>query len=291
MTLEPVLRLLRPGPKLVGGNFVQVIRKALGGPDLQILGVRIYNERESGGEPKTARAVVPRLEAFDLSGQSVKETLGVWFHDKTGLVPDTVDFRPTREEHTVELVAKFPDGEDAWLSGQEDPPSLKPGTYEIRLTLRGDNLKKPARLKFFVWNPGRNGRLAVARSVAELPRDLPPAALVPTAPVPTPLDEAELDCWVMSGSSAIEHRFKVENTGEVPLERIEWIFPPESGNWQVFPDSVTTYPIPRLDPGDAVIARMVVGMGPHVIEVTLSGWVNDVQYTRKRTLNILAPSD
>jgi len=168
VTLEPILRFLTRGPKLVGGRFVEITRDARGGPNLQIVGVEIYNERESGGEPKTARAVVPGIQAFSMDGTLVIECRGVWFPDSRGLAPSSVDFRPTRESHPLELAAKFPGGSDAWLAGESDPPSLTPGIYEIRVTLRGDNLRKPARLRWFLRNPGGDGRLSVATRRADL---------------------------------------------------------------------------------------------------------------------------
>lgn len=160
----------RRGPRLVAGEFREFTRNALGGPDLQVLGVEIYNERESGGEPNTARGVVPTLEAFDQDGTLVAECRANWFPDFAGAMPPTVDFRPTREAHPVELAGKFPSGTDAWLAGQTDPPSLKPGTYKIRATFRGDNLREPRRLEFFLHNPGPGRKLAAAKAKPDLPR-------------------------------------------------------------------------------------------------------------------------
>lgn len=73
VTLEPVLKFLSRGPKLVTGDFVEYTRDAVGGPDLQVFGVEIFNERESGGEAKTARDVVPTIESYTLDRAGVTE--------------------------------------------------------------------------------------------------------------------------------------------------------------------------------------------------------------------------
>lgn len=313
VTLEPVLKFLRRGPKLVAGDFTEDTRSASGGPDLQVMGVRIYNELESGDESKIARGVVPTLEAFDLNGHRVAKTEGVWFPDRSGAVPSTVDFRPTQEAHPLELAGKFPDGDDAWLAGEADPPSLAPGDYEIRVTLRGGNLKKPARLKFFVRNPGAGGRLSVSteraglavvvtsgeteasqaeaeesqaemvrRKQAALKANAPKIDLKPKPPAGTALDTSVSKR--PSGTSTLT----VKNVGDVPVERIEWIFPEDVTNWQVFQDSLASYPIPVLEPGDEQTALLAVTMGgPAAIEITLRGWVGEAEYTRKRTLSVI----
>jgi hypothetical protein len=159
---------LLPGPRLVGGDFVEFTRDALGGPGFQVLGVDIYNKRDSGGERRTARGVVPEMVAFDSQGERVAECQGNWFPDIFGRRTTAVDFRPTRERHAVELVGKFPQGTDAWLAGEKDPPSLAPGIYKIRATLRGGNLRKPRRLEWFVRNPGTGGQLTVSNDRSEL---------------------------------------------------------------------------------------------------------------------------
>jgi archaellum component FlaG (FlaF/FlaG flagellin family) len=45
---------------------------------------------------------------------------------------------------------------------------LTPGDYRIRVTLRGDNLKKPARLNFYVRNPGAGKLLTAAPKATRL---------------------------------------------------------------------------------------------------------------------------
>lgn len=177
---------LLPGPRLVGGNFVEFTRDALGGPGLQVLGVEVYNEREWGGERKTARGVVAELEAFDSRGDCVAVCDANWFPNALGGTPDTVDFRPTREKHPLELAGKFPYSADAWLAGERDPPSLTPGVYKIRATLRGGNLRRPRRLKWFVRNPGPGGKLMASDDKSALPPvpELPESQDAESVPIP-----------------------------------------------------------------------------------------------------------
>lgn len=169
VTWEPVLKLIRGGPTLAAGEFTEFTRDAVGGPGLQVLGVEIYNERESGGEGRWAVDVVPEVVALTLNGANAAgPERGVWFRDRNGSEVETVTFRPTRvERHAVELAGKYPDAADAWLAGERDPPSLTPGIYEVRVTLRGGNLK-PRTLKFFLRNPGVGGRLSAAKSCKDL---------------------------------------------------------------------------------------------------------------------------
>lgn len=298
LTSDTARQLAERGPRLVGGELVETTRNARGGL-LQIIGVEIYNERESGGEPKTARGVVPTLEALDRAGNLATKCRGVWFPDLEGGTPQTVDFRPTHEAHPVELVAKFPDDADAWLAGR-DRADLKPGDHEICVMLRGDNMK-PTRLTFWARNPGRGGRLAVRRKASELPDIATDAAASPlvvaAAPaltaeapppsVPTPPPGAQLDAWIVPGSSSGTFRLTVKNVGDAPIERIEWIFPESVTNWHVFLDSLATYPIPVLDPDDEQTALVAITFGgPPAVEITLRGWVGEAEYTRKRALSV-----
>lgn len=318
VTFESVLRMFRRGPKLVGGELVDGLRTSQSGRHIQVVGVQIYNERESGGEPKTARAVVPEVEAFDLANTSIKRTRGVWFANPGGVPVDTVDFRPTRvEQHAVELVGKFPEDANAYLAGEPGSPSLTPGDYRIRVTLRGDNVKRPARLDFFVRNPGAGKRLTVAKKATDLvDGEAHPAAPVAAAqavtgaapdpaPAPAPAPAirgsisrvqagptqpagAKLDTrFAKRGRGS--YTFTVINVGSVDIERIEWILPPEAVNWQIFQEGMVTYPIPILEPDDEQATTAVVAMGgPPAIEITLRGWVGDVEYTRKRTLSVVS---
>jgi hypothetical protein len=183
VTLGSVLNFLRGGAKLVSSDFVDYTRDALGGPDLQVFGVEIYNEYKSGGEGRTARDVVPQIEAYTVDGDRVVGQRGVWFPDASGAIPSTVTFRPTREKHAVELCGKFPNGADAWLAGEPDPPSLTPGVYEVRVEFLGDNLR-PTTHRFYVRNPGVGGRLTAAKKL----RDLDP---VPSVSSPTVTDATD----------------------------------------------------------------------------------------------------
>jgi hypothetical protein len=45
MTSNPVRARLARGPLLIGGDFVELRRDAIGGPNLRVLGVEIYGRR------------------------------------------------------------------------------------------------------------------------------------------------------------------------------------------------------------------------------------------------------
>jgi hypothetical protein len=150
-------------PMLQAGEFTEEIRDSKGGPDLQVIRVGIYNAADAGGDKATAFDVVPKLEAIDTSGEVVTYTRGVWAKDVFGKTPDTVTFKPTHEEHPLELVAKFPGQADAYLAGQ-DEPHLPPGWYTIRASLRGGNLDEPAFFEWTVQNVGVNQKLAISEA-------------------------------------------------------------------------------------------------------------------------------
>jgi hypothetical protein len=160
-TIDRVADRMRRGPRLEAGDFSEETRHAKGGPNLQVVRVAVFNARDSGGEVATARDVVPFLEAFDAEGKRVAHTRGSWGVDFRGTAPPTVTFRPTREDHPLELVAKFPDADAAWLAGAVEP-QLPRGLYTIRASLRGDGLRKPATFEWRLVNPGPGGRLALA---------------------------------------------------------------------------------------------------------------------------------
>jgi len=177
---------------LEAGEFSEETRQARGGSNLQVLRVTIYNGRDSGGETTTARDVVPHLEAFDVEGKPVAHTRGSWGFNAMGVAPGTITFRPTREDHPLELVAKFPEGEKAWLAGAVEP-QLARGLYTIRASLRGDGLRKPALFEWRLVNPGKGGALELSENRGKwstLPPLVPPrvgAEPQVRAPVPQPV--------------------------------------------------------------------------------------------------------
>lgn len=187
-TTDPV-RNLFGGPKLASGEISEETRDAIGGKGLQVLRVAIYNARDSGGEKATARDVVPYLEAFDAAGKQVAHTRGSWGFDVHGVAPPTVTFRPTREEHPLELAAKFPDAETAWLAGAVEP-RLGRGLYTIRASLRGDGLGKPATFEWRLVNPGKGGELALTAPNGDWP-ELPPPTATDEPPVASAAAEAD----------------------------------------------------------------------------------------------------
>jgi hypothetical protein len=270
---------------------------------MQLIGVQIYNERESGGEPRTARAVVPNLEAR-LTGRGqrvVSRTRGVWFRDNDGREVGTVDFRPTREQHPLQLVARFPDESDAWLAGR-DRAELPPGDYEIRVSLMGDNVRRPARLKFFMRNPGVGRSMTIALEAAALSDGdvvpLPSLAAAPSVTAhdpgrvdPEPSDQlalAKLDAHLIKKRPG-SYAFIVANVGGVSINDVHWTLPDNATNWSILEHTLVAYPIPTLEPGDEVSALLLVTLnGPAAVEIILQGNVDGVAYARRRNLSVVA---
>ena len=67
----------------------------------------------------------------------------------------SVTIPPTREEFGLEIAGKFLWGDDAWLAGEGDPPSMKPGTYVVRASV-SDRKRKATVFEMDVSNPGAN---------------------------------------------------------------------------------------------------------------------------------------
>jgi hypothetical protein len=163
---EPVWSLIVPGPKIVGGEVFDFYRSARGSQqadDLQVLYTKIGNDRDGGGERNTATDVVAWMEAYDSIGHRVSATQGNWL-DISARIPHPafwakeVTLRPTREEFGLEIAGKFSWGDDAWLAGEGDPPSLKPGTYVVRASL-SDGKRKATVFEWELVNEGADAPL------------------------------------------------------------------------------------------------------------------------------------
>lgn len=99
----------------------------------------IRNARDRGGTRGVARGVTPEIEILDPRGGVVTRYVG-WDNCAQR------DFRPTREEHTVWIAYREHGGQSifATLPGPEDRFMLGWGcSFEVRLTLRGENLRRP----------------------------------------------------------------------------------------------------------------------------------------------------
>lgn len=194
-TTQPVLDRARTGPRLSARKVEQEIR-TLRGRKLQVVLLPIYNQRDSGGARTTAKLVIPRVEVRNGSRGDPVERAGSWAPDWQGKHPGAVDFRPTHETHPLELAAKFSDEELAYIAG-EPTPRLGKGRFEFVVSLRGDNVRKPARFKIEIENTTRGLRVPGVlepESVNEAPeptlvapsssrRQSPP---VQSAPPPSP---------------------------------------------------------------------------------------------------------
>lgn len=112
--------------------------------------LRVRNARDSGGMKGVARGVTPELDVCNGMGSYVG-----W---------DTVasrDFRPTREEHVLYVAFKQAEHNfaTATLRRPDDRmsgPIWGPSSVPVRLTLRGDNWRKPFVYEFVLRTEGAN---------------------------------------------------------------------------------------------------------------------------------------
>lgn len=163
VTTKAVTHQFARGPRLTFGDVFEEERAGTyGGDDLQVLNVKVFNERDSGGKDATASNVYALLEAFDpVYGERIDDTGGNWWrHSPTGRVMNNkATFPPTHESWNLELVAKYVSSERAYIAGQADPPSIAPGNCRLRVSLRGEGLKKAVVAEWRVINPGKGQRL------------------------------------------------------------------------------------------------------------------------------------
>jgi hypothetical protein len=116
--------------------------------------VTIYNAREAGGERAMARGITPHVEIFNHDGTRVVEYVG-WD------VAAERDFLPNGQQHWLHVVGKWKDEEDCFFV-EGNPPDknsvgsrrLGQGTYDVRITLRGKNLRRPIERLYLLSNRG-----------------------------------------------------------------------------------------------------------------------------------------
>lgn len=116
--------------------------------------ILVFNSRESGGDRVKACEIVPHLEIFDHDGTRRTEYVG-WDQAIAR------DFSPNREQHRLYVVGKWKDAEDCSIvkgalpeNGIGSPQQLGRGTYDVCLTLRGKNLRRPISQWFLLSNQG-----------------------------------------------------------------------------------------------------------------------------------------
>jgi hypothetical protein len=170
LTWQPVWDLFRKnGPFLVQSGVSELWRSAHASrfqDDLQVVYGKIRNDRDGGGDPAAAKDAEIWLEAFDVLGQRVGSAKGNWLDLSTGKPNDldgmkALTLRPTRQEYGIEIGGKFIWGDDAWIAGEADPPSLTPGGYTMRASISHAH----GRAVVFEWklnNPGVGKPLHVA---------------------------------------------------------------------------------------------------------------------------------
>lgn len=104
---------------------------------------------------------------------------------------------------------------------------------------------------------------------------------------PSPRGQPQLDARLRK-TDKTSYVMDIENTGEVPIEQVEVVLPPEAFNWHLLTDGLASYPIRLLEPGDKQTAPVAVTMGPHAsVEVTLRGLVAGKPYERRRTVSVI----
>lgn len=125
--------------------------------------VVVTNARESGGSRAIARGVTPQVEIFEHDGTRLFNYVG-WD------VASERDFRPTREEHRIFIAGKWEDEEDFWAVAGGVPDRevgsrrMVGQTYDVRVTLRGDNLRRPISTTFLLSNRGAGQRLTLSNT-------------------------------------------------------------------------------------------------------------------------------
>lgn len=212
----PAGAIVTRGPDLRIGKTYSESRGAARGTNMQVIRAEVYNARDSGGEPATARDTVPFTEAFDQDWNLVANTRGSWGYDPFARAISTVTFRPTRETHPLEVAAKFIDQPDAWLPGARSP-ELPPGNYVMRISIRGDNLDVPAVFEWDVENPGAD------HEIAAKPREAPTNADIRQRKIDV------LDTAITRGQQLFERRV------ETPEAWDRWLS--DHGAWREFVNS------------------------------------------------------
>lgn len=92
---------------------------------------------------------------------------------------------------------------------------------------------------------------------------------------PTPRQVARLDARVRPHGKN-SHVLEISNRGNVDILDVTFELPPEARNWGVMSDTLSSYPVKVLEPGDRVSALAAVSMGgPAATEITLRGRTAD----------------
>jgi hypothetical protein len=128
--------------------------------------VLVMNTLESGGSRTVARGVTPQVEIFEHDGTRLFNHVG-WD------IGAERDFRPTHEEHRLYIAGKWKDEEDFFaVAGHlpDDGVGYRPmvgQTYDVKVTLRGDNLRQPISADFLLSNRGAGQHLSMSRVASQ----------------------------------------------------------------------------------------------------------------------------
>jgi hypothetical protein len=118
------------------------------------------------------------MEAFDASGNRVAQSKGNWFDLHAGKPvrwpPEkSMTLRPTGEECALEIAGKFDWDDTAWLAGEGDPPSLRPGRHLVRASV-GNGVRRTTVFEWDLDNPGSGQPLQVSEVGRRRPKEVAP---------------------------------------------------------------------------------------------------------------------
>jgi hypothetical protein len=127
----------------------------------QVAAFSLHNARQSGGRAATIWGVLPEVEISDTEGTRV-------FRYKGWDVPRKLNFTPSQEEQRLAVAEKLRyDAECYGVRGKpgdgvysgDDELKDPDGTFEVRVTFRGDGLEPPQVEYFTLRNRGIHGLL------------------------------------------------------------------------------------------------------------------------------------
>ena len=157
---KPVLRVKKTTEYWRSGNGSAVSNGSVL-QDLQVIYARVTNEGR--GPAKHAQIWI---EAFAITDRqtSVSGNKGNWLDLSMGrpqiLSSKTWTLLPNGEEYGIEVAGKFSWGQEAWIAGEGDPPSLQAGTtYMLRASVTSVGVLRPTVLEWEVENRGANSPL------------------------------------------------------------------------------------------------------------------------------------
>lgn len=125
--------------------------------------VLVMNRREKGGSSAVARRITPQVEIFEHDGTRLFNHVG-WD------IGSERDFRPTREEHRLFIAGKWKDDEDFFAVAGRPPDGgvgkrrMVGQTYDVKITLRGENLRQPISANFLLANQGVSHHLSLSKT-------------------------------------------------------------------------------------------------------------------------------